>query len=125
MHKLIEAPLGMLHIWKNGEMGHVPEGFIFPSHFVCIMWNLSLYGNPSLKICPYRFLSPKTDLVSSDCRINFCRTKKVMEKMVSIEVTDKIVGSAKEFYTKANDILQKQTFNKIFEGAYKKLIEDL
>jgi hypothetical protein len=78
---------GTFHVWPGDSRLHtVPHGFVFPSYSVSTMWNLWFFGNAADKICPYKSICRKWDLVPKLCKTNFDRCGAVMTKLVDIAV---------------------------------------
>jgi hypothetical protein len=78
---------GEVHKWPGDARFHmVPHGFKWPSFTTNTMWNLWFLGDSSKKICAFRFINAKTDLVTPACKTNRSRTSKVIGKMVQIAI---------------------------------------
>lgn len=71
---------------------HVPHGFVFPSYSCKTMWGLWFFGNPRDGICAYKNISAAHDLQQGKCKINFSRTKQIMDKLMQIAISG-VIGS--------------------------------
>lgn len=57
---------GDIHHWPgvDDKIHIVPLGFTWPSYNATTMWNLWFLGDANKRICPFRSISPKIDLIS-------------------------------------------------------------
>ena len=95
----------------------VPLGFIWPSYNATAMWNLWFLGDANKRICPFRSISPKVDLVSQKCRTNRPRTSKVVSHMVEIAIAGSIISNIRDITT--------SNVAAVFEYSYAKLLAEL
>ena len=96
----------------------VPLGFIWPSYNATAMWNLWFLGDANKRICPFRSISPKVDLVSQKCRTNRSRTSKVVSHMVEIAIAGSIISNIRDITT--------SNVAAVFEySSYAKLLAEL
>lgn len=93
-----EASRTFLHFW-GGKLHRVPKGFVFPSYDTRTVWHLWFEGRPADKISPLRRIDAAEDLVSSVCRSNFYRPKRVVKALIKILVSEGRVESEKEVDT--------------------------
>lgn len=95
----------------------VPHGFTFPSFAVGTMWNLWFYGNGVEKICAYRLIDPKVDLVTKKCKVNHSRCRTVFTRMIQIAAENNIIARSQDL-NKAND-------QRVYEIAFNKLLDEI
>ena len=110
---------GEIHHWTgvDDRIHMVPLGFKWPSYNAATMWNLWFLGDANNRICPFRSIPPKVDLITSKCRTNRSRTSKVVSRMVAIAIAGSKILSAREI-TAAN-------IGTVYEYSYAKLLEEL
>ena len=110
---------GQLHFWPGGDgiFHKVPNGFRWPSDSAFALWDLWFNGNPSLKICPYRFIESSKDLQPGRCRVNRARTQKVITRLIDIAVDSALIAYPSDI-TAANS-------TEIFDCTYPELIQEL
>jgi hypothetical protein len=83
----IQLCSGILRTWPGSPLLHrVPHGFKWPSETTYVMWNLWFFGNPSMKISPYKFISAKIDLPLKTCKTNRAKTFQVIKSLTDIAI---------------------------------------
>ncbi len=111
--------VGMVYNWPGVDdlLHTVPVGYKFPSYTCYTMWNLWFFGNAAENICAHKSISRKFDLNTKICKSNQSRTKLIMNKLVSIAVSDGKIA-------RASDITV-QNSSELFNYAYPKLVSQL
>jgi len=102
----------------NGQFHFVPQGFTFPSYSLHVIWDLWFFGKMSENIGPYRHISPRHDLPSKNCRINFCRAKFVMNVMIYFAIKEKVIARDQDINAGNSDAAYKAGYENIMECVY-------
>ena len=110
---------GSLYYWTgiDDKMHTVPFNFKFPSYTCNTMWNLWFFGNLNENIVPYKSISPAHDLMKQQCKINYCRTKTIMECLVQLAIDGNIIEKQKDI-TLTNS-------SSVYDFAYPQLLLSL
>jgi hypothetical protein len=88
---------GQVHFWPGSSTIHtVPHLFEWPSYSASNMWNLCFLGNANKRIWPYKLISPKVDLPKALCRSNCSRTKRIMNKLIEIATSGRIISNERD-----------------------------
>jgi len=109
-------------------MHRVPHGFIFPKSLSTkLVWNLWFFGDRSQSIGAYRFITPKFDLVLSDCKVRFSRAKAVIAKLVNIAVMGEKIQDLRDIVEANSEMVFSYAFDVIVPQLYQepKRPEDL
>ena len=107
-----------VHYWPGSDVIHfVPYNFRWPSYSVATMWNLWFMGNITDRICAYRKIIPKYDLVSDICKSNRSRTARVMHRLVQIAVTGGLITNARG--------LNRNNIAAVYDFAFPLLVEEV
>ena len=80
----------VLHVWGDGSMHRTPESFVFPQCGAGALWDSWWFGNASLNVGPFRFITPHDLKVTTD-RMQLSRAKTVMKKLEEICLSNALI----------------------------------
>lgn len=106
-----------LFSWGGGYH-RVPAGFVFPSYGIAQMMGLWFFGEPSKGIGMYKNIQPSSDLQTHKCRVNFSRTKKVLNRIIEICVAQNKICSWREVTVDNYSSLVDAAFPTLVAEAY-------
>ncbi len=118
-----EEPIQAELFHYDGADHRVPRGFSFPSYSLSVMWELWFFGNPSLRIGPYRFIVREHDLVCS-CKhdkTKFTRTKHVMGLLTTAAIDKGLISSADDITRNNSSHIYNEIYPDFIATVYKNI----
>jgi hypothetical protein len=100
---------GSLHLWGDGMMHRLPEGFRFPSVSVSQCWRIWWEGNKEEKMSPWRYFSPH-DIPKVE-KGRWSDIKCLMKEMVKVLVQGEVM--------KEEDLRKMEETEEIIENGKK------
>jgi len=105
--------------WPGSSYFHrVPHGFQFPSHTVATMWNLWILGDHKRNIGPYKNIQPFFDLPREIDKVNFSRTKRVLDGIVEVAIRDGVVANESSVNSKNYQDIFSTCFPRVVSLVY-------
>ena len=92
--------IGDFHSWPNDteRMHLVPAGFRWPTGLnTKTIWDYWYFGNPhpDIRIVQYRRIEPKYELVTDQCKVEYTKAKRIMERLTKILIEDNKIRTFK------------------------------